>query len=244
MESGESVRPTGAIPPRRSPHTPRAMSIHDLPHDALAAKARQAVTNTTADAEMMAAVLGHGYTPEAFDAALADLVAYETLIQEQTDLKGQAERATEDLDASRATFHRDVYMDHAERARRVFRGEGGTLKRLGLNGARARAFDRWAGQVRQLYATALADDALQARLAERGLTAEVLQGALARLDEIVTEDQAQEDLKGRAQQARRDRDGAREPVLAWLSGCYEAAERAFKDHPDWLERIGKVAPSE
>ena len=238
------MRVADVIPPLSLPHTPHAMNIHDLPHDALAAKVRQAITNTTPDADMMAAVLEYGYPPEAFDAALADLVVYETGITDQVDLSGQAEQATKELDAEWAAFSKDVYADHVERARRVFRGETGTLKRLGLNGARARAFDRWAGQARQLYATALGDADLQARLATRGLDAATLQAGLDAVDALAKRNRDQEDLKGRAQQARRDRDKARATPLDWLSGYYEAAERAFKDHPDWLERIGKVAPSE
>ena len=220
------------------------MTIHDLPHDALAARCRQAITNTTPHPEMMAAVLEYGYTPEAFDAALADLRLYEAEITSQRDLSGVARTATDTAGNARATFHDDTYMDHVERARREFRGETGTLRRLGLDGDRARAFDRWAGQVRQFYATALADADLQARLATTGLTAEALQRGLDTLDEIVRKETDQGDAEGLAQQARRDRDAARRPVLRWLGDYYGAAERAFRDHPDWLERIGKVARSE
>lgn len=219
------------------------MSIHDLSHEALAAKARQAITNTTADPDMTAAVAERGYTQPGFDAALADVAAYERLIGKQVDLGGQAEHATEQLEEAREPFHTEVYMDHVERARRVFKDEPGTLRRLGLRGDRERAFSAWAGQVRQLYETALGDDELKARLAPTGLTEAVLQDGLDQLAAIVTLDGTQEDLKGLAQQATRDRDKARTPVLNWLAGYYEAAERAFKDHPDWLERIGKVAPS-
>ena len=96
-------------------------------------------------------------------------------------------------------------------------------------------------QARLLYTTALSDDGLQARLATRGITAPALQTAQDEIQALVALNQEQENLKGLAQQATRDRDAARKTVQAWLSEFRQVAKVALAAHPDWLERLGILA---
>jgi hypothetical protein len=90
----------------------------------------------------------------------------------------------------------------------------------------------------------------RARRAERGgapQPAQHLGGQLPeareRIIQLAALDSKQEDKKGLAQQATRDRNEMRAEITAWLRDYYVAARDAFRDKPDWLERIGLLARS-
>jgi hypothetical protein len=58
----------------------------------------------------------------------------------------------------------------------------------------------WLGQARQFYREGLSDAGLQEKLAQGGLTREVLENGQAGLEAVAKADAAQESAKGLAQQ--------------------------------------------
>lgn len=234
---------------RRAPYhqPPGYMAINQplssLSIDDLIGLGYQAIDNALADPGILAA-LDPAYTTATLTAARADVVALEDASEDQRDLRGDMKGATAATDDAWATFHDDVYMPHVGMARLVFRDEPGVLASLGLQGDRADAFQAWVGQVNQFYGTLAEKPALATRLAAKGITEPDLLAATAAFEALRTQERGQEDDKGEAQQARRDRDTLRRPFERWLGEYRDSARILLADHPDWLERLGFLARSE
>ena len=215
-------------------------SLHDLSNADLLARGRLTLTNALADADLLAALTPRGYDQATLEAAQADFDAFEARIYEREDLAGQQVAATQAFNEAWTAFKQagGPYSTHRALANLVFRSETGTRRRLGLTQSPPSAFGRWVQHARLFYTTALGDAVLLARLATRGLTQPDLEAALAEIDRLVALDQAQEDLKGRAQQATRDRNAQRTVVQDWLRTFDGFAGIALVGRPDWLERLG------
>ena len=217
------------------------MSVQDLSQADLLAAGRLATSNALADPDLVAALAPYGYDEAALQAVQATLDAYEAQMLAQQDRYGRQMEATERFSAAWKAFRDLHYTPHVTLARLVFKKEAGTQHRLGLKGRRATAFGAWVQQARLLYTTALSDTGLQTRLAARGITAAALQAARNEIQALVTLNQEQENLKGLAQQATRDRDAVRKTVQAWLGEFRQVAKVALTAQPDWLERLGILA---
>jgi hypothetical protein len=219
-------------------------SLSNLGIDALIAAGRQVEYALRTQPEIADALAPYGYDADEIAAGSAMLDALAAAAQAQRDRYGLQIGATADVKAARAAFHTDPYMVHAGLARIEFRAEPGTLARLALTGRRAQSFHGWAAQAGQFYALLLSDAALRTRVGARGITPTALANALAALDALAVLEREQENKKGLAQQSTRERHTLAGIYTAWLGDLWDTARIALRDHPDWLERLGFLAPSD
>lgn len=212
--------------------------ISRLTPDEVAARVRLATANALADPELAQRLAAYAYPAEALDAATAEADALQAAIQRYTDLTGQARQAADAFNATTLTF-RDATLtnDYAD-ARRACRDQPALLTRLRITTTASKAFDAWTARAAHFYTLALADGTLGPLLATKALTPERLAANQAELQRLLTLRATRDDLKGQAQQARRDRDAAAKQLQTWLSRFKDDATGALADRPDWLERLG------
>jgi hypothetical protein len=168
--------------------------------------------------------------------------AFEASHEAQLHLYALQKEATAAFDAAWQAA-RKVYGRHVKIARALLTERPELLARLGLEGARTRAYSGWLVQARQFYREALADAALLALLQAGGLAQPVLEEGLAAVEATVQAEAAQKSAKGLAQQASQDRDAAAMAFHQWLRLFWKIADVALADQPQWLERLGRVVRS-
>jgi len=214
------------------------LSVADLLHDA------GKVTTNARDADLLERLDPAGYGED-------ELTTLDALIAEVNDKKEDREtnygdqlNATETIEEDWEAFYDETYMRHVGIARAVFRGESGTLTRLGLNGPRRRDKAGRYDQAIKLYQNALSDPSLVVRLAVRGLDTATLQAALDAVKVIEDADHQQDTHIGLAQQSTDARRKAERDLADWLTEFRDVAREVFYDEPDWLERLGIFHRSE
>jgi hypothetical protein len=220
------------------------MSYYNTPDAELIQSADVAVTNALIEPDLLAALTLYGYGEDELAAADGRFKAFQKAVTGRGDDLGLQVDSTESLTDARAVFHKQVYMRHVTIARVLFQDEPGTLRRLGLDGARERTTAGWMTQVGQLYQTLGDDKALQDRLTPRGLSPQTTSAASDELARLRRLDGQQENRKGLRQQGSLDRKGIRYEAAKWLSGYKQVAMVALADHPEWLERLGFLNRSE
>lgn len=204
----------------------------------LSNKGRLALDNAFGTPEILALFKLYGYGVEKFQEGQTLLRALEESHAAQLRLYAQQKEAT-------AAFHaawdvaRKTYAQHAKIARALLAAQPARLARLGLEGARARAFNKWLIQARQFYREALADAELGDLLAQGGMTRPVLEAGWTAVEAAVQANNAQEAAKGLAQQSTQDRDAAAAAFQRWLRHFWQIADVALADQPQWLERLGR-----
>ena len=107
------------------------------------------------------------------------------------------------------------YMRHVKVARIALQSDYAAFLKLGLEGQRKRTLSGWLVQSRQFYSNALADSAVQTKLAVFGLTQEKLQAAKQAVDDVEAANSLQKKEKGEAQQATVDRDTVIDNLGDW-----------------------------
>jgi len=199
---------------------------------------RVALINALSIAEILILLALYGYDLKKLQEGQALLQALEDKYAAQLRLLARQKEATA---AFRAAWHaaRQTYALHTKIARALLTAQPERLARLGLEGARARAFGAWLPQARQFYREALADAKLQALLAQGGLIQTVLETGQAAIEAVAQADNAQESAKGLAQQSTLDRDAAAADFQRWLRHFWKIAEVALAAQPQWLERLGR-----
>jgi len=170
---------------------------------------------------------------------------FKTLDQQnaaQLRLYAQQREATAAFNAARSAANK-TYSRHIKITRALLAEEPERLARLGLEGKRANAFGAWLEQARQFYREGLADDGLQAALAEGGLSQEVLRSGQTLAETAAQANSAQESAKGMAQQSTQDRNAAATTFEQWMRKFWKIAEVALSDQPQWMERLGRMERS-
>ena len=216
-------------------------SVYRLSHDELLTLGQRAIENSQRVPEIAEAVAVYGYDEAAFARGQALLDVFEATLQERQDVRGRKLEASEALEDAWDQLRKDVFTPHTSIARGVIFKEEATQERLGLNGEQSDDFEEWLQEARRFYNTLLGDEELAARAAERGLTASLLQEALAEVDALEALDQRQERLKESKDDVNRRRKQERRAFANWLSDYQKTAKAALRDRPDLVEQLG-VSP--
>ena len=203
----------------------------------------QAIENSLSDGTIAEAVAPFGYGKDALRRGRSLLDRFRDRVDEKRREYGEQVSATRALEEAWDAFHTKVYMPDVAVGRVVFKGEDGPRRRLRLVGGRADGFDEYVQDARVFYETLQNDEALQARMTERGVPPSEVAADKEKLDELARLDRVQEREKSEAQQATRRRDDARRAFADWLSDYQKFAKVALRETPDLAEQLGMPAPS-
>lgn len=204
--------------------------------------ARVAITNVQADPDLQAALDARGVDAAEIAEGAALFEAAEAAQHLYVQEYAEQYEATDALGKARAAAA-EVYPDHVELARIVFRGDRAAQVALGIDGRRRRTLAGWLQQAQRFYTNALADADLQARLERRRVTPEELAEGSALVAAVARADADQEREKGEAQQAREDRDEALDALDDWMDDFRDTARVVFRNAPQQLEKLGFLARS-
>lgn len=216
------------------------MSVFQMQDDALILLANRIVDNTLASPEVLEAMGVFGYDEASMQEgrALAEVLAETVRVRQ--DKYGQQIGATAAVNEAWDAFQSRTYMPHVTIARITFRDRG-TRRRLGVSGFRPRRFASYLKEARRFYAQLKGDEELRSAMADRGITEEKIDEAIAALNALERLDQKKEEMKGRRQQSTRKRNDERRALAEWVSAFQQIAKHALRDQPDYLEQFGLVA---
>ncbi len=183
---------------------------------------------------------------------MADLGYDTAVIAEGKTLLSEARSAydlnkTEDDETSAAytTFKsineqlEDTYNLHRKKAKVVFRNDALTAETLDVSGAMPRSFVKRLETVRKFYSVAIADTAIQSKLARLKVTSDELIAA----DKLIVLVESARSVylkeKGESQDATTTKDKAIAKLDDWMSEFYAVARIGLEDKPQLLEVLGK-----
>jgi hypothetical protein len=206
-------------------------------------RAQVAIDNALANADVLGYLADYGYTAERIQAGQTLYRRALELQQKQKAEYGDQFAAT---DALRAAWDKAsaIYIQHIKVARVALKGERGAAQELDLDGTRKQSLGGWLAQARQFYAAILANETIQAKLAEFGLTVAKLQAGQAQVLTVESMNLAQEKEVGEAQDATQARDAALDELAEWMSDYVAIARVALEPQPQLLEKLDILARSE
>lgn len=210
--------------------------------DEFLARARVAIDNAQANAEIQGSLTAFGYTPEKMQEGRGLYDRAQAATQQQITEYGEQIGATAALNEAWQQAKK-TYNPLAQVARVAFKKEPGIATQLAIAGARKRTLSGWLEQAKVFYDNALSNADIGSKLGEFGITQEKLQGGKAEVEAIEGLNAAQEEEKGEAQQATYTRDVAIDVLSDWLEDFLDIAEVALSDRPQLLEALGVVVPS-
>lgn len=210
--------------------------------DEFLARARVAIDNAQANAEIQGSLTAFGYTPEKMLEGRGLYDRAQAATQQQITEYGEQIGATAALNEAMQQAKK-TYNPLAQVARVAFKKEPGIATQLAIAGARKRTLSGWLEQAKVFYDNALSNADIGSKLGEFGITQEKLQGGKAEVEAIEGLNAAQEEEKGEAQQATYTRDVAIDVLSDWLEDFLDIAEVALSDRPQLLEALGVVVPS-
>ena len=202
-----------------------------------------AIQNSLNDADIKDALALFGYDETRLNDGQSLYTTAVDKVQKQKKEYGEQYAATDALNSSMESANLE-YMRHVKIARIAFKDNRAVFQALGLNGDRKRSVSGWLSQVKQFYANAQADTAVQEGLNRFGITLEKLQAASQLVNQVETAYAVQNKEMGEAQQATLDRDNALDSLDEWLSDFFAIARIALEDRPQLLEKIGLLVRSE
>ena len=193
--------------------------------------------NARDNPEIAAALDAFGYDADKIGEGQALLEAAQALYDAQIQEYGEQYAATE---AFREAFKQadKQYGAHRRLAKLAFKNDIERQANLRLNQRKPQVFSVWYEQARHFYQVILEDTEGQAELARYKVTLEELQGAQEKVEQAFAQNDAQEQEKGEAQQATKDRDEAIDALDEWLADFKEIARLALEDNPQLLEALG------
>ena len=204
------------------------------------AQAQLALDNALANREIAAALAAYGYTPERLREGAALLDNVRALSQRQRSEYVDLFAAKDTLQDVRQQAH-DNCMRYVSIARVAFKGQRGTLEALGIAEQRKKRLAPWLAQAQQFYANALADSAIQSRLAAFGITNEMLLAGQRQVDAVSGAASTRGQRRARAKDATRQRDATLAALDAWMADFRKIARVALRDRPGQLEKLGLAA---
>jgi len=131
----------------------------------------------------------------------------------------------------------NTYMDYAKMARFAVKDDIGLIKLLQLDGRRLQRQEGWTGQAIRFYQEALKNEDILQKLGVYAITKEKLEAGLALVNEALSLDSKQENIKGSAQQLLTERDKSFKKHRQWMNPFRQACRIEFKDDPQNLERL-------
>ncbi|MEL7038077.1 MAG: hypothetical protein AAFO04_21035 [Cyanobacteria bacterium J06592_8] len=199
--------------------------------------AQVTIDNALNNPEIQAYLNEYNYTAERIQTGKT---LYETALaaqQKQQAEYGEQLSATAALNEARSIAHKS-YMRLVKIARIAFKNNPGIATELGLNGRRKKSLSGWLLQAQQFYTNALNSTEVMNGLAEYGITEEKLKAAQTEMLAVEAANNAQEQEKGEAQDATKQRDQAIDLLDDWLSDFIAIARIALEDRPQLLEILG------
>lgn len=199
--------------------------------------ARVALTNAQANPEIQAALQTFGYTTERIEQGEMLYEAAQTQYQQKITAYGGLRTAADALSSAEQQAQA-TYTRHVKIARVALEDDRGALQALRLQGKRKMNMAGWLAQAQHFYAVALADVAIQRKLADFSLTRTVLQEGARQVEAVATGNATRSQQRGVAQDATRVRNKAITALDKWMSDFRTIARVALKDRPQMLEQLG------
>lgn len=200
--------------------------------------AQVALGSLQSDDELREALALYGYSEERIRQGRMLLEAVESAMIEQQIRQGDKLNASDALRMAKRQAH-DTYMKHVVIARSALKSERGSLQKLDLSSQRRATKAGWLMQARQFYTIALTDAALQARLAEFGISSEKLTEGRRLLEDVDFYTIAQAQTSGAALHATQQRNLALDNLNTWMSAFRVIARVALKGKTRLLEKLGR-----
>jgi hypothetical protein len=136
------------------------------------------------------------------------------------------------------------YWDYASMAKIRFSKDKQTLKLLGLTGKRIKSVMGLIVQAKQFFQGLIDNPDILALAAADGITQQVIDDGMAKLDTLESENEIQEALKGDAQNTTQRRNLAFEDLYDYWKLLKNAADREFVDEPQLKEKLEIKEPTE
>jgi len=238
MEENNETTPT-------TPTTPTSPTTKTTKKSTLAERmnsTRVLITNLNADESLKARVLEFGFDEESLTFGKTKYDEAILAIQKKDELYGEFYKVTERLN-EKAVEAFGIHREDLTLAKRALRGLPDLKDKLGIKKSSARSFAQRIKDARRFYLTATADTEILDKLTKFNLTLEKLQNHLTLIEEIETLDALQEDLRGKAQIATKERDLVLKELFDWASDLVAVCRIAFKAEIQTLERLGIMIPS-
>lgn len=179
-----------------------------------------------------------GYTPEVIGKGLS-------MVQDTEKLNDRQKKEYGDQYAAQDAFMQgwknsyDQYMITLRLSRIALKGNRDAEASMRLTGPRIRTFHNWVGkQARPFYQNAVNDDEIMDALRRFLIDKRRLKIEWQSIEQAQSLLGQRDDETGEAQAATLARDKKMDEVDAWIGDFREVARVAFKDNPQWLERIG------
>jgi len=134
----------------------------------------------------------------------------------------------------------EMYEDHRNRARLVYRNNRARARLLAVSGSMPQTYDLMMESIRKLYEEAAKDPAILEELASTNITREDIDAGLAKIEEVEAAWTEHLKYKGISQNATVNKDEAFVKLHSWMKGFYIAAKIGLKHEPQLLESLGKV----
>lgn len=188
--------------------------------------------------------------------AMVDIGYDATKIAEGKNLLAETQQAynfnkTEDDETSEAysSFEAnydaidEIYRKHRRKAKVIYRKDPLMLEKLNIDGHMPESYAKWLEVVEKFYTEAIADTAIQEKLARLKIEVEELNAVQARIGELKTARANYRREVGESQEATKKKDAAFAKMDNWMSEFYAFARIALEDQPQLLEALGKVVKS-
>jgi hypothetical protein len=199
--------------------------------------ARLAITNTLADADVLAAMTRFGYDAAKIQAGQALFDEAQRLVHHQKAAYGQQYRATAEVKAARQAADR-AYKRALKISRIAFAGNHQAQLALGLTGRRQQSLAGWLQQAATFYDNLLAQPELLAGMATFGYSQPQLESEQALVAAVSAATHRQAARKGAAQAATQRRDAQLAALEGWLADFKVVAHIALEDQAQRLEQLG------
>jgi hypothetical protein len=202
---------------------------------------KQALANALRDEVILGYLSEWGYNAARLQAGQQVLSRVTSLSNTGSDLGGDQLNATFDKNQAWQEAERE-YMKQLTVARVAVKRPGDRSK-LCLDGDREQSYAGWWQQTSKFYEQALENPEILAQLAEFNLTPAKLQAGQALLNQLDAAQTEQISQKGNKQNTAAERAAALKELQQWMSDFEAIAEVALEDHPQLLEALGFVVPS-
>jgi hypothetical protein len=197
---------------------------------------RVAIRNLFRFPEIKDRLLRFGFTDEKLTNGLALADNAESLyIGRRTKFGLQMTATKKLLDMIDAVF--TYYMDYASMVKIRLGKDKQTLEVLGLRGKRIKSLMGLLLQARQFFQALIDNPDILAFVADQGITQQVIDDGLAKLDTLESENEFQEALKGDAQNTTQLRNKAFDHLYDYWKLLKNAADREFVDEPQLKEKL-------
>ncbi|GET31402.1 hypothetical protein PbJCM13498_02650 [Prolixibacter bellariivorans] len=137
----------------------------------------------------------------------------------------------------------EIYRKHRKKAKVIYRKDPLMLAKLNIDGSIPRSYAKWLEAVQKFYTEAIADTAIQEKLASLKISLEELNATQAQIGELKTTRASYRREVGESQEATKKKDAAFAKIDDWMSEFYAVARIALEDQPQLLEALGKVVKS-